>query len=73
MHRPRPRRRPRTQDHQADLFLSSPPPTPSSVPGWSTLPDQTRHAVTELMTRLLIAHASGAAPEPEPGSDRDER
>ena len=71
MHRPR--RRPRTQDHQPDLFLSSPPPTPSSVPGWSTLPDQTRHAVTELMTRLLIAHASGAAPAPGPGSDRDER
>lgn len=71
MHRPR--RRPRTQDHQPDLFLSSPPPTPSSVPGWSTLPDQTRQAVIGLMTRLLIAHASGAGPGPGPGSGRDER
>ena len=33
----------------------------------ATLPDQARHAVTALMTRLLIAHAGG--PVPEPGSD----
>jgi hypothetical protein len=68
MHRPD--RRPRTPDRQLDLFLPSPPPAPAPAPGWSTLPEQTQHAVTGLMTRLLIAHASGAAPEP--GSDGDE-
>jgi hypothetical protein len=67
----RPRRRPRTPDHQLDLFLASPVPTPSPAPGWSVLPDQARHAVIRLMTRLLIAHASGAVPMP--GSDGDER
>lgn len=70
MHRPR--HRPRTSDRQLDFFLqASLPLPPSPAPGWSTLPDQTRHAVTGLMTRLLIAHAGGAAPKP--GSDGDER
>ena len=65
------RRRPRTPDCQPDFFLASPSQTPGSLPRWSALPDQTRHAVTGLMTRLLIAHATGAAREP--GSDADER
>ena len=69
MHRPY--RRPRTLDRQLDLFAGSPPPTPGSAPGWSALPEQTRHAVTGLMTRLLIAHADGETHEP--GSDADER
>jgi hypothetical protein len=64
-------RRSRTPDRQLDLFPGSPPPTPGSAPGWSGLPEQTRRAVTGLMTRLLIAHAGGAAHEP--GSDTDER
>jgi hypothetical protein len=41
------------------------------VPGWNDLPEQTRQAVTGLMSRLLVAHAGGAAPQP--GSDGDER
>ena len=68
MHHPR---RPRTPDRQLDLFAQSPPPTPGSAPGWSALPEQTRHAVTGLMIRLLIAHATDEMHEP--GSDADER
>jgi hypothetical protein len=44
---------------------------PGTTPGWNTLPDQTRQALTGLMTRMLVAHAGGAAPES--GSDGDER
>ena len=63
--------RPRALDRQLDLF---PPPQASTLiaaPGWSALPEQTRQAVTGLMSRLLVAHAGGAAPQP--GSDGDER
>ena len=63
--------RPRALDRQLDLF---PPPQASTllpVPGWSALPEQTRHTVTGLMSRLLVAHAGGAAPQSE--SDGDER
>ena len=66
-----PRRRPRTPNRQLDLFLCNPPPTPGTTSGWNTLPDQTRQALTGLMTRLLVAPAGGAAPEL--GSDGDER
>jgi hypothetical protein len=69
MHRPR--RRPRRPDHQLDLFQTNQTSASNSAPGWSTLPDQTRQAVTGPMTRLLIAHAGGAASKP--GSDGDER
>jgi len=41
------------------------------VPEWNDLPEQTRQAVTGLMSRLSIAHAGGAAPQP--GSVGDER
>jgi hypothetical protein len=41
------------------------------APGWSALPEQTRHALIGLMTRLLMAHANETAHEP--GSDADER
>ena len=63
--------RPRALDPQLDLF---PPPQASTlipVPAWNDLPEQTRQAVTGLMSRLLVAHAGGAAPGP--GSDGDER
>jgi len=66
----RSRRRPPTPDRQADLFPTSRSPTAVSAPGWNALPDRTRHAVTSLMTCLLLAHASGEASEP--GSDADE-
>ena len=70
-----PRRRPRTPNRQLDLFVCNPPPTLGmalgTTPGWNTLPDQTRQALTGLMTRMLVAHAGDAAPES--GSDGDER
>ena len=69
MHRPR--CRPRRPDHQLDLFPSSQASTLLPVPGWNALPEQTRHTVTGLMSRLLVAHAGGAAPQSE--SDGDER
>jgi hypothetical protein len=37
------------------------------APCWATLPEPTRRALTALMTRLLIAHAGGAAGEPGGG------
>jgi hypothetical protein len=41
------------------------------VPGWNDLPEQTRQAVTGLISRLLVAHVGGTALQP--GSDGDER
>ena len=66
-----PRRRPRMPDHQLDFFLANALPTSSPVPGWNALPERTRQAVTRLVARLLMAHASGAGPQP--GGDGDER
>lgn len=66
-----PRRRPRAPNRQLDLFPGGPPPAPGTTLGWNTLPDQTRQALTGLMTCLLVAHVGGAAPES--GSDGDER
>ncbi len=40
------------------------------APGWSTLPHQTRSAVTGLVTRLLIEHAGGETRDRR--SDADE-
>jgi hypothetical protein len=69
MEHPR-RRRPQTQDHQPDLFAASAPSTRRGAPGWSTLPHQTRSAVTGLVTRLLIEHAGGETRKQR--SDADE-
>lgn len=69
MHRPR--CRPRRPDQQLDLFPSPQASTLIPVPGWNDLPEQTRQAVTGLMSRLLVAHAGGAAQQPG-GSDGDE-
>ena len=58
-------------ERQPDLFSEPQPLAAEATPGWSALPDQARHAVTALMTHLLITHASGTVPEP--GSSADER
>lgn len=63
--------RPRRPDHQLDLFPSPQASTLLPVPGWNDLPEQTRPAVTGLMSRPLVAHAGGTALQP--GSDGDER
>jgi len=68
---PRLRYRPRAPERQLDLFPTDRLLLPSPVPRWSTLPDQARHAVTTLMTRLLVMHVNGVAPEAE--GDVDER
>ena len=65
------RHRRRTSERQPDLFLPPPPLSAVANPGWNSLPYATRQAVTALMTRLLVAHAAGAAPERE--EDADER
>jgi hypothetical protein len=69
MHRSR--HRPRTPDRQTDLFLTNHLVPLDSAPGWDALPDQTRHVVTGLMVRLLLAHAIGETAES--GGDGDER
>lgn len=48
-----PRHRHRMPVRQPDLFGTIPPPTSDPTPGWSSLPDRTRQAVTSLVTRLL--------------------
>jgi hypothetical protein len=67
MEHPR-RRRPQTQDRQPDLFANA-PSTRRGAPGWSTLPHQTRSAVTGLVTRLLIEHAGGETRNPRGDAD----
>ncbi len=69
MHRHR--HRPRTPERQPELFPVAQPPVAYAAPGWDSLPDQARHAVTALMTQLLITHASGTVPGA--GDDADER
>lgn len=64
---PRPPRRP--SNPQLELFQESAPPLPRGAPTWTTLPDQTRRALTGLVTRLLIAHAGAVALEPEGDGD----
>jgi hypothetical protein len=61
----------RTPNRQLDLFEEYASPSTEGMPTWTTLPDQTRRALTGLMTRLLISHASAVVIEA--GSDGDER
>ena len=63
--------RPQRLDPQLDLFPSPQASTLIPVPGWNDLPEQTRQAVTGLISRLLVAHVGGTALQP--GSDGDER
>ena len=56
-------RRTRTPDRQLDLLDPRPSSAPGATPGWSSLPPDTRRALTGLMTRLLVEHAGGEAPD----------
>jgi len=66
---PRLGRRPRTPERQLDLFPANHAPKPCPSPEWIALPDQARHALTVLMTRLLITHANGGVPDLGGGGD----
>ena len=66
-----PRHRHRTPDRQPDLFATAHSPTADTMPGWNSLPDRTRQAVTSLMTRMLAGHV--ASERNAAGSDLDER
>lgn len=50
-------RRPTPQ--QLDLF--DPPCDAEPTPQWQSLPDEARLTLTELMVRLILDHADGAA------------
>jgi len=54
-----------------DLLLAVMPAPADAAPRWSSLPDQTRQA----LTRLLVAHAANAGLPPNelPEGDADER
>lgn len=56
--------------YQFDLFSSTHRKTPA-MPQWQTLPEGTRQALTALIVRLLIDHASGesASQSKEAGHD----
>lgn len=68
-------RRPRRPHRQLDLLLLARPVPADTAPRWSGLPDQTRQALSGLLTRLLVAHADGARRPPQavPEDDADER
>ncbi len=61
----------RTSGRQPDLFPLPQLPAAATGPVWSDLPDVTQRALTALMTRLLVTHVAGVAPEL--GGDADER
>ena len=70
-----PRRRTRRPHRQLDLTLTSGSPTPTAPPAWCALPEPTQRALTGLLTRLLVAHASTVVPalDTRSGSEADER
>jgi hypothetical protein len=65
------RSRNRTQmpDRQLDLLNPSPPLARCASPEWTSLPDQTRRALADLVTRLLVEHAGGEARNPRSCAD----
>ncbi len=51
-------RQTRTKPDQLDLFGPLQRTRPLQTPQWHSLPDPTRHRITRLMIRLLMAHGS---------------
>jgi hypothetical protein len=62
-------RRTRTPGRQLDLLDPRLSPAPGATPGWSSLPPDTRRALTGLMTRLLVEHAGGEPTDRRSGAD----
>ncbi len=50
-------------DRQLDLLDPNIPLAPHVTPGWSLLPEQTRQALTGLITCMLLDHARGETHE----------
>lgn len=65
----RPRNRTQMPGRQLDLLNPRPPLARCASPEWTSLPDQTRRALTDLVTRLLVEHAGDAACEPRSCTD----
>lgn len=55
---------------QLDLFEEV-VPRPPGMPHLTALPERTQTVLTELVTRMLVAHAQGAAADREGADDRD--
>ncbi len=64
------RHKPPRGRQQMDLFDSARPKA-DSAPLWPELPERARSALTELMARVILAHAATAVPLPtkEAGND----
>lgn len=63
------RRRTQTLDRQLDFLDLNPPLARVAPPQWSSLPQQTRCALTGLVTRLLVDHAGGEPRDPRSCTD----
>lgn len=57
--------------YQFDLFSSARSAKTPAIPRWQTLPEGTQRALTALIVRLLVDHASGesASQSKEAGHD----
>ena len=61
--------RSQTLDRQLDFLDPNPPSARAVPPQWSSLPQQTRCALTGLVTRLLVDHAGGEPRDPRSSAD----
>jgi hypothetical protein len=59
----------RPPNPQLELFPEKTPRPSPGAPTWTTLPEPTRRALTGLVTRMLIAHATSEALVSEGGDD----
>ena len=53
----------RTTSHQLDLFPEPRLPMAATIPAWLELPAETRSALTNLMTKLILEHADKSGVE----------
>jgi hypothetical protein len=59
----KPRRDLRGTGYQLDLFPAPRLPMTSKIPAWLELPAETRVALTNLMTKLILEHADKSSVE----------
>ncbi|WP_422000966.1 hypothetical protein [Roseovarius mucosus] len=53
----------KTMTTQLELFPETHSTAATLIPHWQSLPDDTRHAVTRLMARLMMEHAGATEGE----------